>query len=632
MHLKTKIKYRIIIGALTAVIITSIVSISVSYRMMTDIVTDHVEKSQLPQTTLQLSNDIKFKLVAPIKLVAQLADNDFLKTWIKQGETDEQKDIALSFLTSLTADPAINSAFFITADNLNYYTDKQGLQGNYKNNPDQIRWYTEQLNSGDNLSFNIGNQSNSEKQLFINHLIKQDNQVLGVAGLSINISKLNQFISQYKIAESGFVTLLDSNKQPFIGKTINLPDLDAQLFQQQPYALSRQSVADREFYTASRYIPELKTYLVARVPVDELFYKVDDVFDIMVLIAVITSAILLISGWFFTDGFINPIINVTKTLESFSKGNGNLSQRLTENDFDETGDLAKAFNQFIQKIQQLVNNIITASDALHRDIAEVQGLSQSSAENVEEQRKRTLQVVTAIEQISATISGIATNAADVSTSSETGQQETQEGQRVVSSSITTMQDLATEIENASVVINSLAKNSDDIGSIVAVIQGISEQTNLLALNAAIEAARAGEQGRGFAVVADEVRTLAMRTNESTTEIQKMITLLQQSAKDAVHAIQRGAARSSDTIVSVTSTGERLDLITESMTAISDLSTLVATATEEQSVVIQDINRNVLDINEISDRTAQDSQHTADACNRLEQSSEQLEELIAQFNQ
>jgi methyl-accepting chemotaxis protein len=358
--------------------------------------------------------------------------------------------------------------------------------------------------------------------------------------------------------------------------------------------------------------------------------QLSDMLMDMILMSIGVGIFLLVIAWHFTSKFLTPIEQVTESLMQFSQGNGNLSLRLTENDYDEAGELAKAFNQFIQKIQHLMNDIATASTELNHDIDAVNNLSQSGAKNVEEQRKRTLQMVTAIEQISDTISDIANNAADVSTSTATGYQETQQGQQVVNSSINTMQQLAAEIEDASGVINSLAQSSDQIGSIVEVIQSISEQTNLLALNAAIEAARAGEQGRGFAVVADEVRTLAKRTNESTSQIQKMITQLQQNSKAAVTAIERGSERSHETIQSVTDTGERLNLITASMTTISDLSTLVATATEEQSVVINDINSNIIDINNISDKTAADSQTTAAACERLQQSSVKLEKLISQF--
>ncbi|MCJ8348001.1 HAMP domain-containing methyl-accepting chemotaxis protein [Moritella sp.] len=361
--------------------------------------------------------------------------------------------------------------------------------------------------------------------------------------------------------------------------------------------------------------------------------QIDQLNDMLTKILLITIAVaicLLIIAWYFVGVFLSPIQQVTDSLLQFTQGNGNLSLRLEENDYDEAGELAIAFNKFIHKIQSLINDVAKSSSELHIDIDTVKTLSQNSAKNVEEQRTRTLQVVTAIEQITVTITEIASNANDVSTSTAAGYQETQQGQQVVHNSINTMQQLAVEIEDASSVINSLAQSSKEIGSILEVIKGISEQTNLLALNAAIEAARAGEQGRGFAVVADEVRTLAQRTNESTNEIQKMITQLQNNSAEAVNAIDRGSKRSDDSIKSISDTGEHLNLITENMTTISDLSTLVATATEEQSVVIGEINQNVIDINDISDKTAQDSQTTAAACERLQQSSLHLERLISQF--
>lgn len=163
------------------------------------------------------------------------------------------------------------------------------------------------------------------------------------------------------------------------------------------------------------------------------------------------------------------------------------------------------------------------------------------------------------------------------------------------------------------------------------IKGISKQTNLLALNAAIKAARAGdEQGRGFAVVADEVRTLSQRTNESTNKIQTMISQLQARAKQVVIAIKQGSSRSQTTIDSIVNTRVQLDNIVASMVKISDLSTLVVTATEEQSVVIKDINRNIHEINDIGDRTAQASQDASSACIRLQNASIQLAEQTKQF--
>jgi len=190
--------------------------------------------------------------------------------------------------------------------------------------------------------------------------------------------------------------------------------------------------------------------------------------------------------------------------------------------------------------------------------------------------------------------------------------------------------LASEVENAADVIDKLRQDSENIGTVLDVIKGIAEQTNLLALNAAIEAARAGEQGRGFAVVADEVRTLASRTQESTQEIQEMIERLQSRSSDAVNVMEQGRSRAEKTVDQAAMAGDSLDAITNSVASINEMNTLIAAASEEQSSVSEEINRNVVNINSLADDSVQGAQQTTSESEALAALAQRLQDLVSQF--
>ncbi|MGD8593954.1 MAG: methyl-accepting chemotaxis protein, partial [Gammaproteobacteria bacterium] len=230
----------------------------------------------------------------------------------------------------------------------------------------------------------------------------------------------------------------------------------------------------------------------------------------------------------------------------------------------------------------------------------------------------------------ATVQEVARNATEAANAASHSDEEAQKGQAVVDRTINAIDALASEVDRAANVIHRLEQDSDQIGTVLDVIKGIAEQTNLLALNAAIEAARAGEQGRGFAVVADEVRTLASRTQQSTAEIQQMIERLQAGAQEAVSVMDDSRSRAADSVSSAQSAGQSLQSITGSVASITDMNTQIAAAADEQSAVAEEVNKNIVNINHAAERAADGAKQTSAASNALAGLAQDLQALVGQF--
>lgn len=351
---------------------------------------------------------------------------------------------------------------------------------------------------------------------------------------------------------------------------------------------------------------------------------------LQIMILVVGFAICLGVGFIFPTVVATPLARLLDRMEDISHGEGDLTLRLDNTGKDELGRLSAAFNAFLEKlhstISQVTGSTLKATVAADQ-LAEVTNVT---TKNVSEQHKATDQVAAAINEMTATVQEVAKNASEAAEAAGNADSSAEEGQRIVNESIESIQDLAGSIDEASEVIKTLEKQCANIGGVLDVIGSIAEQTNLLALNAAIEAARAGEQGRGFAVVADEVRTLAGRTQESTLEIQGMIERLQRGSSDAVRVMDIGRGKVEISVSRATGAGESLERITRAVASIAGMNLQIATAAEEQSSVTEDINRNIMRISEISDSSSEGSDVINAASVELAGLASTLEGQVRQF--
>jgi methyl-accepting chemotaxis protein len=327
---------------------------------------------------------------------------------------------------------------------------------------------------------------------------------------------------------------------------------------------------------------------------------------------------------------IKPLTDLALKLQDISSGDGDLTTRLEGKGKTEFAWVAASFNTFVKKIVKTITIINDASEKVASASHNLAQITKSTEQGIERQLTETTQVATAMEEMTATVQEVARNAVSASDAASTADTEADTGKSIVTQAVDQINQLASEVENAANVIHELENDSNSIGEVLSVIQGIAEQTNLLALNAAIEAARAGEQGRGFAVVADEVRTLASRTQNSTLEIQQTIERLQNRAKQAVSVMDNGRRQAASSVEQAASAGESITTISERIDIINDMNNQIAGAAEEQSAVAEEINRNINNINSATNETSIGARDSSKACKELLELADHLRDTVGQF--
>ncbi len=351
---------------------------------------------------------------------------------------------------------------------------------------------------------------------------------------------------------------------------------------------------------------------------------------IIVINVVIMIVVVVLFSYFIGRSILTPTRLAAEMMKDISQGEGDLTRSLNDSGNDEISQLSRSFNLFVSKIRESLVLVAKSANDVNEHAHAVDDSSKTSQSFIELQNDSSTQVAAAMEQMTHQIHDVSRNAEAAEQAANDAASNASTGKNVVSKTITAIETLSSNIETVSKVTADLAQESNNIGSVLDVIRSIAEQTNLLALNAAIEAARAGEHGRGFAVVADEVRTLASRTGKSTDEIQAMIAKLQEGAKAAVEAVKSSQEISISTVEQASSANESLDEIDRLVSVITDMNGQIARATEQQTSAADEVN---LRINDLSQSTEQSLGNTKDltrASDKLKQSSVELSSVVSRF--
>ncbi len=468
-----------------------------------------------------------------------------------------------------------------------------------------------------------------------------DGKFHGIVGADISVDFIQQLLSNANaqlyggvgeialISNNGRLAAYSTDKS-LIGKpAAQILDAEEQVLVQRLPAGQSHYQIDQAGGHVALFLPfsfegtDARWVLMLQLPIAEVMKDLDQLMaalgaesrsslTTMLIIGVLIAVAGLLAIWLISRRITRPLRDMVVMLDNIGQGEGDLTQRLHIDSRNELGQIATGFNTFLTRLQGMISGVVGSVQKVSDASEHTADIAIRTDKGVQTQLAEIELVATAVHEMTATAQDVARNATQAAEAASHADRAANQGRHIVQDTGATITELAGEIGRAVDVVQTLARDSENIDAILVTIRSIAEQTNLLALNAAIEAARAGEQGRGFAVVADEVRNLAQKTQQATGEIQQMIQQLQNGTRDVVQVMEQSQSRTQRSVEQADAAAEALQAITQAVSLINDMNNQIASAAEEQSAVAEDINRNVTNIGQVAQDVAGGAEEASQA--------------------
>ncbi|POD24183.1 chemotaxis protein [Pseudomonas avellanae] len=550
-----------------------------------------------------------------------------------------------SDLSGLVSQSSLVSTFQFTyvGDSKGVFTQRPNVDMPAGYDPRQRPWYKSTVDAGKTILSAPYLASVGGLVVTIASPIKTAGQVSGVAGGDLSLDTLVKIINSVEFGGIGYAFLVSGD-----GQIIVSPDKDQvmknlkDIYPGQTLSLDarlREVTLNGQqrllSFTPITGLPSADWYIGLSIDKDKAYaplsqFRSSAMVAVLIALTVIALTVIALLLSLLIRALMRPLTDMGRAMQDIAQGEGDLTRRLSIQGKDEFAELGGSFNQFVERVHASIAEVSSATLQVHDLSQRVVNSSNSSIVGFDEQSARTNSVAAAINELGAATQEIARNASDASIQASEARTQAEDGQVVVEKTINAMSELSTKISDSCTQIEQLNASTDNIGHILDVIKGISQQTNLLALNAAIEAARAGEAGRGFAVVADEVRNLAHRTQTSADEIHKMIGGLQTGSQHAVLNMNESQVSSQESVEVANQAGSRLRDVTRRIGEIDGMNQSVAAATEEQTAVVETLNIDINQINTLNQQGVANLNETLKDCAALSQQAGRLKQLVDSF--
>ncbi len=623
--LQLKFAHKIILVSAVLLLLALLTSTSINYFSLKRDTQDNLNRA-IDEIGNSVSGNIANWLNGKLRIIESIAQTTSAKP---------QKPVVLKAVQQAAKAGQFKSAYVGVESTGEFILDDQTLQLPAGYDARQRPWYT-QSKASRSSSFTEPYMDVTINKLVISPVapVEVNGEFIGVAGGDILLDDISEILNAIDFLDIGYAYLVTAD-----GKILSHPqesyvekNITELLGTQPKFVKELNEINDKQIVS---FIPitginSVNWYVGVLLNKEKAYQPLVAARNSAILVAVISLLVTVVLLHLLFNHLMKPIYRLNEAIKDISQGDGDLTQRLAVDTQDEIGQLSGNFNGFIERIHLAMQQVQASAQVLNEHIAQVRQSAHSGIEMAEQQLSRGTNVSSAITELNSSSDEISVNAANASELTSAMQNQSQQGMSALNANIESIQQLSGTMESSSGDIEKLRGQANNIANILDVIMGVSSQTNLLALNAAIEAARAGEAGRGFAVVADEVRQLAQRTQDAATEIENMIENLQQGTISVVNSMEESQRNSQTSVEKANVADETMQIIVGSLKEVDNENHAVAEATKQQSDVIKSIDEDIMQLMELNQQGVSNLQQTQDACDSLQREFSDLNQLVGQF--